>query len=144
MKPKVLLLEDDYLQRRDIQAMLEEEFSASMRAKSSESEFRGSFEEICEEPPDIAILDVMVRWASPSREAIEIPEFAKHPEVAGLRCAELLREDPRTAGVKVILYSVLSKEDFGDAAIPEGVSIMVKEQNFEDAGRNPRVPSKNG
>ena len=131
-KFKLLLLEDDYLQRTDIRKTLEERFDVEVNAKSTESEFVRDFEQIATNPPHAAILDVMVRWTNPSRDAGPEPENAIHPEIAGLRCAERLRNDPRTQRVNVILYSVLGPEDREDAPIPDGVVSVVKESDFEN------------
>ena len=130
MKLRVLLLEDDYLQRGAISNALEAKLQAEVQAKSTESEFRRDFDQIAANPPQVAVLDVMVRWANPTRDAEPEPiEIPKTPEIAGLRCAQLLRDDPRTQRVKVILYSVLGPEDIG-AKFPEGVTSVVKETDF--------------
>ena len=132
MKLRVLLLEDDYLQRRNICEALETESEAEVQTKSTESEFRKDFEQIAMNPPDVAVLDLMVRWANPTREWDNEPDqMSRSPEIAGLRCADLLRNDPRTQKVKVILYSVLGSEDIG-AKFPEGVTSVVKETDFRD------------
>ena len=132
MKLKVLLLEDDHSQRQDIRDMLEEEFHASVEVRSSEWEFLSKWDQMLKEPPDFAILDVMVCWAKPTREQTETPEEAKHPDTAGLRCAQKIRSTPETGNVKVILYSVLSQEEDFGMPVPEGVDVVVKEADFED------------
>jgi CheY-like chemotaxis protein len=131
MKPKILLLEDDYIQRRNISDAVGQEFNTAVATKSTESEFRADFEQIALDPPEIAILDVMVRWTNPSRNQEALPEEAKQPEVAGLRCADMLRQDPRTQDVKVILYSVIKHEEMG-RPIPSGVTAVIKETGFDD------------
>ncbi len=130
MKLRVLLLEDDYLQRGAISNALEAKLKAEVQAKSTESEFRRDFDQIAANPPQVAVLDVMVRWANPTRDVESEPiEIPKTPEIAGLRCAELLRDDPRTQRVKVILYSVLGPEDIGEQ-FPGGVTSVVKQTDF--------------
>jgi CheY-like chemotaxis protein len=132
MSLRVLLLEDDAQQRRDLEHLLEHEFHAKVESRATESEFRDAFEKIAANPPDLAVLDVMVRWTNPTRESISLPDEAQKPETAGLRCAQMLRESERTKDVKVILYSVLPKEHLGERNIPAGVDAVVKETDFED------------
>ena len=132
MKLRVLLLEDDHLQRGAITNALEAELKADVQAKSTESEFHRDFEQIATNPPQVAVLDVMVRWANPTRDAESEPiEIPKTPEIAGLRCAQLLRNDPRTQSVRVIVYSVLGEEDIKGTTIPEGVYSVVKMTDFK-------------
>ncbi len=131
-KFKVLLLEDDYLQRTDIRDALEGRFGAEVVAKSTELEFQNDFEQIAENPPEVAILDVMVRWTNPTRDSQFDPEIATHPEVAGLRCAEMLGTDPRTRQVKIILYSVLGQEERGEFSSTVKAASLVKEMDLEN------------
>jgi DNA-binding NarL/FixJ family response regulator len=92
MKLRILLLEDDHMQREDIRQALIQELGAQVETKTTESEFRQDFEAITANPPDVAVLDVMVRWAGPSRVMPVAPdEVTRNPEQAGLRCARLLR-----------------------------------------------------
>jgi DNA-binding response OmpR family regulator len=132
MNPRVLILEDDAQQRRDLQSLVEQEFHAEVQTQASEFEFRRNLESIAANPPQLAILDVMVKWTKPSREAPPIPADAKQPETAGVRCARMLRDNVKTQNVKVILYSVLPKEDFETGGIPEGVATVVKEVEFDN------------
>ena len=102
-----------------------------VQTKSTESEFDRDFAEIASNPPEIAVLDVMLRWADPSRSMPVAPEdVTRNPQNAGLRCAKRLIEGPRTRDVKVILYSVLGREDFG--VLPDGVFCLVKELDFQN------------
>jgi hypothetical protein len=81
----------------------------------------------------VAVLDVMLRWANPSRDMPAAPEeVTDNPQRAGIRCAQQLRDDARTKAVKVILYSVLGKEDMGDAPLPDYVISVVKETDCEN------------
>lgn len=132
MKLKVLLVEDDYIQRGNVRQAVENGIEADVETKSTESEFQRDFEVIASNPPQIAIVDVMLRWADPAPDMPSAPpEVTANPEQAGLRCASMLRSDPRTSGVKVILYSVFDKDDFG-AEPPEGTDCLVKELDYEN------------
>ncbi|HVN04733.1 MAG TPA: hypothetical protein VMT86_09970 [Bryobacteraceae bacterium] len=132
---KILLVEDDHLQCDYVRQALTNAFEAQVTTMTCESEFRRDFESIAADPPDVAVLDIMLRWASPSRDANPAPEDAT-PYHAGLRCAKALSADPRTQDVKIVLYSVLPKEDFAASLLPENAAYVVKEpdcQNLIDA-----------
>ncbi len=132
MKMRILLLEDDFLQRRDVKAALEREFDADVLALSCEKEFRDHVDSIAEQPPSVAVLDIMVRWASASREESAQPTDATDPSKAGIRCARIFRSDGRTKDVQVILYSVLGEESLLDEPLPEGVLSVVKEHDCQN------------
>jgi CheY-like chemotaxis protein len=131
MLPKILLLEDDHIQRDMIRDVLQKELRAEVICKNSESEFRRDLEQIAAHPPQAAILDCMVRWANPSREMpVRPPEVPNDPQNAGLRCGDLLRKDPRTSRVKIILYSVFSKADFDRSLLTGEEVCLVKEPDY--------------
>src|ERR1035437_5648559 len=107
MKLRILLVEDDFLQRDSIRKALEQNFEgAVVDSRASESEFLRDFEAIASSPPDIAVIDVMLRWTNPSRDAPNPPTEPWDPQRAGLRCAQRLHDDGRTSGAKIILYTV--------------------------------------
>jgi CheY-like chemotaxis protein len=117
--------------------VLTESLDAAVATKTCESEFQRDFEAIAADSPDVAVLDIMLRWASPSRSGAAPP--TETPYHAGLRCARRLAADPRTQGVKIVLYSVLPKEEFADAMLPDHALFVVKEpdcQNLIDAVRD--------
>ena len=82
----------------------------------TESEFRRRLAEISEHPPDVAIIDVILRWSDPD------PPIPKRPagvdeggiQKAGLRCEQLLVLNPATAQVPVIFYTVTHANYFAD------------------------------
>jgi len=132
---KILLVEDDHVQRSYVKQALADSLGADVATKTCESEFVRDFDLIASDPPDVAVLDIMLRWASPSRHGATPPADST-PYHAGLRCAQKLVNDPRTQSVKVILYSVLPKEDIPDFSLPETAVFVVKEsdcQNLIDA-----------
>jgi CheY-like chemotaxis protein len=131
MPLNILLVEDDHIQRDDIRSAIEQEMQGTVTMLSCEWDFLRKFEEIAANPPDLAVLDVMLRWQTPSRNPD--PEPAGNPrESAGLRCATRLRSDERTQGVKVILYSVFPRESLAGLAVPDGVVWVVKEPDCEN------------
>jgi PleD family two-component response regulator len=132
MKLKVLLVEDDHIQRANVRQAIENALDAEVATISTESEFHRDFERIAANPPQIAVVDVMLRWANPASDMPLAPaEVSSNPEQAGLRCASLLRNDERTNGVEVILYSVLPNDSFG-APVPEGTECLVKELDYQN------------
>ena len=126
-KPKILLVEDDHLQANELRQSLESDLGAEVQTMSTESEFVNGFESLAANPPDFAILDRMLRWASPSRDMPEPPKDSREPEEAGLRCALRLRADSRTSKIHVILYSVL-----GDDGDTRQFDSIVKEGDFDN------------
>jgi CheY-like chemotaxis protein len=127
MQLKILLVEDDHLQRNYVKHALEDGLGATVEALCCEKNFIEAFEEIAADPPDLAVLDVMLMWARPSKEQTGTPSQALSPEQAGLRCAAMLRHDERTAKVNVLLYSVLPEQDITNRELAKGVVTIVKE-----------------
>jgi CheY-like chemotaxis protein len=135
MPLNILLVEDDHIQRSDICAAIEQAVQGTVSTLCCEWDFQTKFEEIASNPPDLVVMDVMLRWQAPSRN-LEPPPSGHPPESAGLRCAARLRSDARTQSVKVILYSVFPPESIADLAVPGRVLWVVKEldlQNLFDA-----------
>ena len=63
--------------------------------------------------PDLVIMDVMLRWASP-RPGLPAPPddvVAGGYYRAGLRCARLMLGDGRLRHVPVVLYTILERND---------------------------------
>jgi CheY-like chemotaxis protein len=131
MKPGILLVEDDHIQRADALRAIESSIDVELTTKSTESEFELDFEAIAGNPPKVAVLDLMLRWARPAPEMpAASAEVMEHPEQAGLRCARRLLNDPRTRGTEVIVYSVFPREDFRDT--PAEVIWVVKDPGFQN------------
>jgi DNA-binding NarL/FixJ family response regulator len=127
---KILLVEDDHLQCSYIRQALADSFDAIVETKTCELEFQRDFEAIAADSPDVAVLDIMLRWASPSRGGSEPP--TETPYHAGLRCARKLAADLRTQGVKIVLYSVLPKEEFPNSMLPDRAVFVVKEPDCQN------------
>ena len=131
VQKRILLLEDDHIQRDYVKDTLEKRFRVTVATLSCEKSFIDGFEAIATAPPDLAILDVMLMWARPSREASE-GEGHTSPEEAGVRCAERFLADPRTLATRVVLYSVFPEADIvGRDRVP-GVPVVVKEPDCEN------------
>jgi DNA-binding NarL/FixJ family response regulator len=128
MKLRILLVEDDHMQRKSIQEALEEKLEGvEVETKASEWEFRRDFEAIASTPPKFAVIDVMLRWASPSRDAPDPPSQPWDSQRAGLRCAQWLHDDSRTVGVKLILYTIFDHGNMHEVILPQGAVWLTKE-----------------
>src|ERR1700683_2117417 len=111
MQRRILLVEDDHLQRNYVRQALEDELGAAVETLCCEKNFIDHFEDLAADPPGLAVLDIMLMWARPSKDEAGQPTDNRTPEQAGLRCAAMLRNDPRTSAVKVLLYSVFPEQD---------------------------------
>ena len=111
----VVIVEDDPLQVGDTVAALHRAFQ-DLRCDSieTESEFYSRLQQLKENPPDLVILDVMLRWANPSREMPPRHERAKREGfyTAGFRCRDLLALNEETRNIPVIIFTILEAEDF--------------------------------
>ena len=112
---KALLLEDDTEQFEDVSNALRKEFQQiEIQRISTESAFRRELEAVYLNPPDIIVIDVMLRWTDASFKYVPMP-----PEIradnghyrAGFRCAQMLAYDERTSKVPLIIYSVIDEGD---------------------------------
>lgn len=110
---KILVVEDDHLQVEWIGQNLQKQFpAAQVEAIRTELAFREKLREIVARPPDIVIMDVMLRWTDPSSSVADAPEDVKKEGVykAGLRCKKLLAEKGARQ-IPVLLYTVLERSD---------------------------------
>jgi len=107
----VLLVEDDYMYVNWLKDELESNLGHQVEVISTEQDFRTRGASIAKTPPDVVLMDIMLRWADPSNEMIPPPPCHGTFHRAGLRCLQMLRNDPRTRDVPVILYSVLDESD---------------------------------
>jgi len=129
---KIVLLEDDQEQAAYVSQRLEAAFAGTdIQLLDSEASFIDWTHANATAPPDLFIIDVMVRWSQPG-----VTVFYSSPreagetfERAGIRCVSLLQRNPRTAVVPVVLYSVLHRLDYVSLldALPPHYSILKKE-----------------
>jgi CheY-like chemotaxis protein len=118
----VLIVEDDYLQADWLGQILRDQLSGvEIELIRNEQRFYDWLESLKSSPPDLVILDVMLRWTDPG-SGISAPEEVMKGGYyrAGLRCEKLLRQKERTRSTPVILYTVLEALDL--AAETDGIS----------------------
>ena len=133
---KLLLVEDDHLQAEEFTETLLESFpGAVVNSIASEYEFYSLLDQIEEDPYDVIIMDVMLRWASTRPEIPEPP-----PEVisekhyrAGFRCVKRLAERKKLKNTKVILFTVLQPTDISKdlPSLPPNVIHLVKDDDLK-------------
>src|ERR1017187_10857833 len=107
---RIVIAEDDKLQADLFVRALNQVFpEAAVTLFRTEKEFRDGLESIAMHPPDIVILDIMLRWTDPSLDHHAAPPDVKAGKFhhAGFRCLELLRRGDKTREVPVILYTVV-------------------------------------
>jgi CheY-like chemotaxis protein len=106
---RILLVEDDWIQEESIRDEIHVAFPGStVESFCTELEFRENLERLRAEPPDLIILDMMIRWTDPSPELDESPvQF--DPHLAGLRCKQLLNEFCKD--VPIVFHTILTIED---------------------------------
>jgi DNA-binding NarL/FixJ family response regulator len=132
---KILLVEDDYLQSDWVYSDLILEFpDAEIEKLSTESEFRSHLDDIAATPPDVILMDIMMRWADPSPNIPPAPEEVKNEGFyrSGLRCIRLLSRSARTSHIPVILYTMLERADIEESLrkLPANVTYMQKESDL--------------
>jgi CheY-like chemotaxis protein len=132
MQRRILLVEDDHLQRNYVKQALEDELGADVKTLCCEKNFIDGFEKLAADPPGLAVLDIMLMWARPSKDEADQPPDDRTPEQAGLRCAAMLRNDPRTSDVKVLLYSVFPERDIMNRDMAKGAVMIVKEADCQN------------
>lgn len=114
----IVVVEDDKLQYEWLDRCLRQSKPLKvtrLERIKTEKEFYDRFDEIASDPPNVILLDIMLRWADPAPNLTPPP-----PEVgqegffrAGLRCEQKLATDARTKNIPIIIYSVLEREDLG-------------------------------
>jgi CheY-like chemotaxis protein len=124
---RILLVEDDWLYIEALSGALRGRWpDTEIQSYASEHAFRAGITTISSFRPNVALIDVVLRWTVPSRT---IP--APPPEVlddgrfrAGIRCQQLLARNPATSSTPVILYTVLDRKDIQDDLRITGVPVV--------------------
>lgn len=131
---KILVVEDDHLQAEWIINNLEKAFSgATINRISTESEFYLKIDHVIKDPPDVIIIDVMLRWTDPGPDMPIPPEEVRMSGFyrAGFRCKSLLANNDITKDIPLILYTVLEyldlQRDLQD--LPEKAVYLAKDSD---------------
>jgi len=114
MAPYIVVVEDDHLQDAPLRDLLRQHFPAArVETVGTEQEFRRKLDAYRREPPDIVIMDVMMRWAYPTPGDPPAPDDVRAGGYrrAGIRCAHLMTDDPALRAVPVIYYTILERSD---------------------------------
>lgn len=112
----IFIVEDDPVQFDFIEkSLIEEDEFSNLRIKRAPTEqaFRGMMNDFEKDKPDVILMDVMIRWTDPSPDMPEAPEEVVRDGFyrAGIRCIELLKNNPRTEDIPILVHSVLDKEN---------------------------------
>jgi CheY-like chemotaxis protein len=129
---RILIVEDDYLQANWIHRTIQQALPGSRIDRiSTELGFRSNLSDIASNPPNVIILDVMLRWTDPQPEMIPPPDDVREGQFfsAGFRCQRLLAKDHRTKNIPVILYTVLERLDLHNELrdLPDNVYYLAKD-----------------
>jgi len=136
----ILIVEDDYLQADWIRASLGKIFPrAQIELMHTEFQFRSALDSLAKTPPDVIVMDVMLRWADagpnipPPSEDVRKEGFYR----AGIRCAKMLSSNERTREIPVILYTVLERADLESdiRSLPRNIIHLRKDSDAEPLGR---------
>jgi len=133
---QILIVEDDYLQASNMEEALLRNFPESkVRCLRSEYAFIKDLESIRSEPPDMVLMDIMLRWSEPTPDTPPAPEEISRGGFfrAGIRCLTLLLQSSETNRVPVVLYSVLERIDVVEelGPLPDHVLFLRKDADDE-------------
>lgn len=108
----IVLIDGDPLQRGAIIDYLAERRQVEVTEIDTEHGFREALPGLIEQPPDMFIMELLMRWADPIPGAPPVPEDVREGGHfrAGQRIVRLLVESP-ISHVPVIVSSVLDGED---------------------------------
>ncbi|MSQ48187.1 MAG: response regulator [Deltaproteobacteria bacterium] len=132
---KILLVEDDTLQAERIRELLEKRFR-HVDVIRDEREFCSRLDELVANPPDVAVIDVMLPWgrydpqhALPPREVQE-----GGYQRAGIRCVKRLLQREETRNITIIIYSMLEREDLTRELeeLPPQVCFLTKQAELHE------------
>jgi DNA-binding NarL/FixJ family response regulator len=108
--PRFLLLEDNWQHAETLKVWLEAEFlGADVRVMDTAKEFQHGLDAIAADPPDVIILDMMVRYTDADDADSITGSKDEDFFTAGARCYDLLAS--RNLAARAILYSVIDKDD---------------------------------
>ena len=128
---KIVLIEDDDLQRDDVCEHLEESIpGALVGCVPSERAFKEILPYLVRMPPDLLIADVMLRWDRHATESTPI-DVERGDARGGIRCVEALLEHAETRYLPIIVYTVLERFDLNER-FPDNVIFLQKEADLDE------------
>ena len=113
---RILIVEDDPEQFRLINEELQFAFKdVKIESIRTESDFREEVNNIIASPPDLILMDMMLRWSLPAPPE-KMPAMPEHIEEegyyrAGIRCTKLLLEKNPQNTIPILVFTVLHHED---------------------------------
>lgn len=112
---EIVVVEDDPGVAREIVADVRRwRDDTDVRVITSEYDFRQKLSAWIIRPPNLFVIDVLLRWASPARSIPERPPEATDNYRAGLRCIQLLQQEPKIRDVPIVVHTVLDRADLTD------------------------------
>jgi CheY-like chemotaxis protein len=132
---KVLLVEDDHIQARWITETLERAFPhVKVDSVRTEAEFYSRIGALANNPPNVIVMDVMLRWTDPAPDMSTPPKNVRTEGYrrAGLRCVEKLAERDDTKNIPVVLFTVRSYSDLESPPTVDNVLYVSKESEPDE------------
>jgi CheY-like chemotaxis protein len=111
---RILIVEDDHLQEGPFAEHLQDAFPAArIDTVPTEKDFRERLPRLRAEPPDVVVMDVMLRWDFPRRDAAPAPDDVREGGYhwAGVRCAQLMAADPDLGRTPVVFCTIVERAD---------------------------------
>ena len=141
--PHFVVVEDDHLQESPLADHLTGMFrDAFVETVTTEEQFRAHLPVMSAAIPDLVVMDVMLRWASPRPGMSPPPEdvVAGGYYRAGLRCARLMLGDARLQQVPVVLYTILERNDLerNGNTLPPNATYVGKNSELDVLSRHIR------
>lgn len=136
---KILIVEDDHSEAEYLTSTLAKEFTGvEITVIRTESAFRKSLPDLIVTPPNVIVLDMLLRWSDFSEDVpAEVPTEHDYFR-AGLRCQELLASNQRTADIPIIFYSVVERSDLPSFQLPKNAFYCSKSAESFDLVRKVR------
>lgn len=134
---KILVVEDDPRQSDFIIRSLEDLFDdLEINTIQTESDFLRSVPELEKTPPDLIIIDVMLRWAKPTPHLQLLPQMPDDTKEegfyrAGFRCLKLIQSKNSLAKVPVIIYSILHRDEVAKYLSEKSSHIVYLQKDFD-------------
>ncbi len=137
---KIIVVEDDFPELEFLTTHLSDQFpGVDIVTFETESAFSNAMSMIRENPPQVVIIDIMLRWTDLAQELVPRDHFGEGYQRAGIRFQELLASFPETVGVPIIFYSVLERADvFLEGRLPPNTLFSTKSGQLFDLTRKVR------